>query len=45
VVSNELMLHEINIVEIMTCPPEMLIIVHKKDFQKTSEVIHQLCQP
>ena len=45
VLANELALNEINIVEIMTCPPELLIIVQKKDFQKASEVIHQLCQP
>lgn len=45
ILANELALHNINIVEVMTCPPEMLFIVKKEDFQKASDVIHQLCQP
>ena len=45
VITNELALHEINIVEILTCPPEMLVIVQKGDFQNASDVIHHLCQP
>lgn len=43
ILANELALHNINIVEVMTCPPEMLFIVHQKDFQNTSNVIHNLC--
>jgi len=43
-IANELAIHAINIVEIMTCPPEMLFFVKKEDFQKASNVIHQLCQ-
>jgi aspartokinase len=45
VISNELSINGINIVEVMTCPPEMLFIVKKEDFQKASEVILELCQP
>jgi aspartokinase len=45
VLANELALHGINIVEVMTCPPEMLFIVKKEDFQRASDVIYQLCQP
>jgi aspartokinase len=41
---NELSMNGINIVEVMTCPPEMLFIVKKEDFQKASDVIYQLCQ-
>src|SRR4030042_3151312 len=42
--ANELSIHGINIVEVMTCPPEMLFIIKQEDFQKASNVIHQLCQ-
>ena len=42
--ANELAIHTINIVEVMTCPPEMLFFVKNEDFQKASNVIHQLCQ-
>ena len=44
IIANELTLNNINIVEVMTCPPEMLFFVRKVDFQKTSNVMHQLCQ-
>ena len=44
ILGNELAMNGINIVEVMTCPPEMLFIVKKEDFQKASSVIHQLCQ-
>jgi aspartokinase len=43
-IANELAINTINIVEVMTCPPEMLFFVKKEDFQKASNVIHQLCQ-
>ena len=42
--ANELAINGINIVEVMTCPPEMLFIVKQEDFQKASDVIHHLCQ-
>jgi aspartokinase len=42
--ANELSINEINIVEVMTCPPEMLFIIKQGDFQRASDVIHQLCQ-
>jgi aspartokinase len=44
VIANELAINTINIIEVMTCPPEMLFFVKKEDFQKASNVIHQLCQ-
>ncbi len=42
--ANELSINGINIVEVMTCPPEMLFIIKKEDFQRASNVIHHLCQ-
>jgi len=43
--ATELSLNGINIVEVMTCPPEMLFIISHHEFQKASDVIHRLCQP
>ena len=45
ILANELAINGINIVEVMTCPPEMLFIFKKEEFQKASDVINQLCQP
>jgi aspartokinase len=42
--ANELSINGINIVEVMTCPPEMLFIIKQEDFQRASDAIHQLCQ-
>jgi len=42
-IANELALHKINIVEFMTCPPEMICVVNKDDLIKTSNVLYQLC--
>ena len=44
VIANELAINNINIVEVLTCPPEMLFFVKKEDFQSASNVIHKLCQ-
>lgn len=44
ILANELSLNNINIIEAMTCPPEMLFIVKNDDFQQASTVIHRLCQ-
>jgi len=42
-IANELALHKINIVEFMTCPPEMICVVKKDDLIKASNVLYQLC--
>jgi aspartokinase len=42
--ANELSINGINIVEVMTCPPEMLFIIKQEDFQKASDAVHHLCQ-
>jgi len=42
-IANELAINEINIVEFMTCPPEMLIILNKNDLSRASEIFYQLC--
>ena len=44
ILANELSINQINIIEVMTCPPEMLFIIKQRDFQKASDVIHQLCR-
>jgi aspartokinase len=42
-IANELALHKINIVEFMTCPPEMICVVKKDDLIKSSNVLYKLC--
>lgn len=42
-IANELALHKINIVEFMTCPPEMICVVKKDDLIKASNVLYKLC--
>jgi aspartokinase len=44
ILANELAINGINIVEVMTCPPEMLFIFKKEEFQRASDVMNQLCQ-
>jgi aspartokinase len=44
VIANELTINEINIVEVMTCPPEMLFIVKGEDLLKTHDVLNKLSQ-
>ena len=36
--------NEINIVEAMTCPPEMIWVVKKSQLVKASDVLFKLCQ-
>ena len=43
-IANELAINEINIVEFITCPPEMLCIVKKEDLLKASEILYELCK-
>jgi len=45
VISNELALNSINIMESMSCVPEMLWFVKEKDVLKAYNVLYQLCQP
>jgi len=43
VIANELAINRINIVEFMTCPPEMICVVKKDDILKASSVLYKLC--
>lgn len=45
VIANELATNRINIVEVMTCPPEMIWVVKKEELVKASDALFQLCQP
>lgn len=42
-IANELAINDINIVEFMTCPPEMICVVKKDDLIRASNVLYQLC--
>lgn len=42
--ANELAVNGINIVEFMTCSPEMVCFVKKKDLLDAYQVLHKLCQ-
>jgi len=42
--ANELAINKINIVEFITCPPEMLCIIKKEDLVKASNILYQLCE-
>jgi len=42
--ANELAINKINIVEFVTCPPEMLCIIKKEDLVKASSILYQLCE-
>jgi len=44
VLTTELMMHNINIVETMSCVPEMLFFVHQKDIVKSYELLFKLCK-
>ena len=43
-IANELAINRINIVEFMTCPPEMICVVKKEELIKASNVLYQLCE-
>jgi aspartokinase len=43
VITNELAINSINIVEIMSCSPEMLLFVKEEDILKAYQVLYQLC--
>jgi len=44
ILANELSLNGVNIVEFITCPPEMLCIVKKEDLVKASGILYQLAE-
>jgi len=44
IASNELAINGINIVEAMTCPPEMLWFIKEEDVLKAYHVLYQLCK-
>ncbi len=44
-IANELAINKINIVEFVTCPPEMLCFVKKEDLLRASDILYQLCEP
>ena len=44
IIANEIAINNINIVEFVTCPPEMLCIIKKEDLLKTSDILYQLCK-
>ena len=43
VLSTELMMHNINVVEVMSCVPEMLFFVKQKDVVKAYELLFNMC--
>lgn len=45
VMANELAISGINIMEIMSCLPEMLLFVKEEDILKAYQVLYQLCHP
>jgi len=45
IISNELAIHEVNVMETMSCVPELLWFVKEKDVLKAYNVLYQLCSP
>ena len=44
VLTNELAINNINVLEVISCAPEMLFFVNEKDVSKAHNVIYQLCK-
>ncbi len=44
VLSTELMIHDINVVETMSCVPEMLFFVKQKDVVRSYDILFRLCR-
>ncbi|MCK4995549.1 MAG: hypothetical protein KAR55_01555 [Thermoplasmatales archaeon] len=44
IIANELAINGINIVEVMTCPPEMLFIVKGEDLLRAHDALCKLCE-
>jgi aspartokinase len=45
VISNELAMSDINVMETMSCVPELLMFVKERDILKAYNVLYQLCNP
>ena len=45
VIANELAINSVNILEVMTCLPEMLLFVKEEDILKAYQILYQLCHP
>lgn len=45
VIASELAINGINIIEVMSCFPEMLLFVREEDILKAYQVLYQLCHP
>ena len=43
VISNELAINSVNILEVMTCLPEMLLFVKEEDILKAYQILYELC--
>jgi aspartokinase len=44
VIASELAINSVNIIEVMTCPPEMLFIVRGEDLLRAHDVLCKLCE-
>ena len=45
IITNELALNGVSIVEVLSCFPELLWFVYQSDLLKAYNILHQLCQP
>jgi len=43
IISNELAMNDVNVMEVMSCVPEMLWFVKEKDVLKAHNIVYQLC--
>jgi aspartokinase len=43
IITNELAINSVNVVEIISCSPEVLFFVHEKDLATAHQVIYRLC--
>lgn len=45
VIANELAISSVNILEVMTCLPEMILFVKEEDILRAYQILYQLCHP
>ena len=45
VIANELAINSVNILEVMTCLPEMLLFTKEEDILRAYQILYQLCHP
>jgi len=45
VIANELAINSVNILEVLTCLPEMILFVKEEDILKAYQILYQLCHP